>query len=127
MSMQLENQILKHHCRQRNVLKIHKSHSHREKVWSEKAHRSWKIQKSHNSRMRNRYQKQHSKTKHTHKQREKEKKNMYFSTAESTSFLSIFPPRPDARSNAPFFDISRFPKTPRSISKQQQKQKHQNH
>lgn len=29
----------------------------------------------------------------------------YLSTAERTSLLSIFPPSPDARSNAPAFDI----------------------
>lgn len=34
---------------------------------------------------------------------------IYFSTAEKTSPLSIFPPSPVARSNAPAFDMSRLP------------------
>lgn len=39
----------------------------------------------------------------------------YLSTAERTSSLSIFPPSPDARSNAPALDMA-FPLFPHNFS-----------
>lgn len=43
---------------------------------------------------------------YTHSQKKRAyREEGYLSTAERTSLLSIFPPSPDARSNAPAFDI----------------------
>ena len=106
--MQRENQVLKHHSRERNsdIKKSHNSRKKKKKKNRFKEILEWEreTQWKHSSRERKREWKKKSIN------LDRERDGGYWSTAERTSFLSIFPPTPDARSNAPAFDIAIFPK-----------------